>query len=307
MSENKQYIELMNLYNKNMIELDKCNKTVSELKKIVLSNQSKNEINKLQEDLNHFIDDFKSYKYKLIELVNIVGNSDFNKKEEKDEKKTNKLTSEELFEKRLKQSEETIQGKIEFLTDFAELVNTKLMSLEKKFKSMNKDMKDEIKILLKNDTYQVVEQFKLKLNSFANRFENELKNKIDRIGLNNFETKLNSKLSFDLREKLNRNDLKRNNFVINKKIDTLENKISKTLVDTIIDLQMEDAPLLIKQNNKNVGLCASCNRPFAENSMSMDSFNMSTTPNIIRRSNSKLKSIISLKKLPSIMQTNNQK
>jgi uncharacterized protein YdiU (UPF0061 family) len=239
--------------------------------------------------------------------VNIVGNSDFNKKEEKDEKKTNKLTSEELFEKRLKQSEETIQGKIEFLTDFAELVNTKLMSLEKKFKSMNKDMKDEIKILLKNDTYQVVEQFKLKLNSFANRFENELKNKIDRIGLNNFETKLNSKLSFDLREKLNRNDLKRNNFVINKKIDTLENKISKTLVDTIIDLQMEDAPLLIKQNNKNVGLCASCNRPFAENSMSMDSFNMSTTPNIIRRSNSKLKSIISLKKLPSIMQTNNQK
>ena len=64
MSENKQYIELMNLYNKNMIELNKCNKTVSELKKIVLSNQSKNEINKLQEDLNHFIDDFKSYKYK---------------------------------------------------------------------------------------------------------------------------------------------------------------------------------------------------------------------------------------------------
>jgi len=309
MSENKQYIELMNLYNKSMIELNKCNKTISELKNIVLSNQNKNDFNKLQEDLTHFTDDFKIYKYKLIDLVNIVGNSDFNRKEEKDEKKTGeksqKLSKDDLFEKKLKQSEETIQGKIEFLTDFAEIMNNKLMSLEKKFKSMNKDIKDEIKLLLKNDTYQVVEQFKLKLNSFTNKFENELKNKIDRIGLNNFETKLNSKLNFDLRDKLNRNDLKKNNFAINKKIDTLENKISKTLVDTIIDLQMDDAPLLLKQNNKNVGLCASCNRPFAENSVTMDSFNMSTTPNVIRRSNSKLKSVISLKKLPNIIQNNN--
>jgi hypothetical protein len=78
MSENKQYIELMNLYNKNMIELNKCNKTVSELKNIVLSNQSKNDFNKLQEDLSHFRGNFKSFKYKLIGLVNIVGNSDFN-------------------------------------------------------------------------------------------------------------------------------------------------------------------------------------------------------------------------------------
>ena len=311
MSENGQYIELMNLYNKNMIELNKCNKTVSELKNIVLSNQSKNDFNKLQEDLSHFRDDFKIYKYKLIDLVQLVGHSDVNKTEEKEEKKTgeksNKLSKEELFEKKLKQSEETIQGKLEFLTDFAEIMNNKLVSLEKKFKSMNKDIKDEIKILLKNDTYQVVEQFKLKLNSFTNKFENELKNKIDRIGLNSFETKLNSKLSFDLKDKLNRNDLKKNNFVINKKIDTLENKISKTLVDTIIDLQMDDAPLLMKQNNKNVGLCASCNRPFAENSMTMDSFNMSTSPNIIRRPNSKLKSVISLKKLPNIVQNINQK
>jgi hypothetical protein len=261
----------------------------------------------MQEDLSNFRDDFKSYKYKLIDLLNIVGNAGFNKKEEKEEKKIHKLSSEELYEKKLKQSEETIQGKLEFLTDFAEIMNNKLVSLEKKFKSMNKDIKDEIKILLKNDTYQVVEQFKLKLNSFTNKFENELKNKIDRIGLNSFETKLNSKLSFDLKDKLNRNDLKKNNFVINKKIDTLENKISKTLVDTIIDLQMDDAPLLMKQNNKNVGLCASCNRPFAENSMTMESFNMSTSPNIIRRPNSKLKSVISLKKLPNIIQNNNQK
>ena len=38
----------------------------------------------------------------------------------------------------------------------------------------------------------------------------------------------------DLKDKLNKNDLKKNNLSINKKIDKLENKISKTLVDTII-------------------------------------------------------------------------
>jgi hypothetical protein len=38
----------------------------------------------------------------------------------------------------------------------------------------------------------------------------------------------------------------------------LENKISKTLVDTIIDLQMDDQPLLLKKNAKNIDKCASC-------------------------------------------------
>ena len=32
----------------------------------------------------------------------------------------------------------------------------------------------------------------------------------------------------------------------NKKIDNLENTISRTLVDTLIDLQMEEAPLMTK-------------------------------------------------------------
>ena len=52
--------------------------------------------------------------------------------------------------------------------------------------------------------------------------------------------------------------LRKNNNVINRKIDSLENKISKTLVDTIIDLQMDDQPLLLKKNAKNMDKCASC-------------------------------------------------
>jgi len=166
-----------------------------------------------------------------------------------------------------------------------------------------------MKANLRVDTYKVVEQFKLKLNSFTDKFENELKNKIDKIGLNVFENKLNSKLSIDLKDKLNKNDLKKNNFMINKKIDTLENKISKTLVDTIIDLQMDDVPLLIKKNQKNIELCASCNRPLNDISnnnnigignKTIEHTQLSTTPNYILTPKNKLKSISSLKRLPVI-------
>ena len=64
-----------------------------------------------------------------------------------------------------------------------------------------------------------------------------------------------------MKEKLDRVELKKNNNVIRRKIDSLENKISKTLVDTIIDLQMDEAPLIVKKNAKNYDLCASCNQP----------------------------------------------
>ena len=63
-----------------------------------------------------------------------------------------------------------------------------------------------------------------------------------------------------MRDKLDKNDLKKNNNTINRKIDSLENKISKTLVDTIIDLQMDEAPLIVKKNMKNIEKCASCNQ-----------------------------------------------
>ena len=56
-----------------------------------------------------------------------------------------------------------------------------------------------------------MQQFKLRLESFTNKFEHELKNKIDQIGLNDFETKMNNKFHIDLKEKLDKNDMKKNN------------------------------------------------------------------------------------------------
>ena len=55
-----------------------------------------------------------------------------------------------------------------------------------------------------------MQQFKSRLESFTNKFEYELKNKIDQIGLTDFENKINNKFYIDLREKIDKSDLKKN-------------------------------------------------------------------------------------------------
>ncbi len=144
-------------------------------------------------------------------------------------------------------------------------MDAKIIALENKNKSLTKEIKDEVKQNLKNETVKIMQQFKIRLEGFTNRFENELRFKIDQIGLNDFENKINSKLNVDLKEKLDKNDLKKNNYMIKKKIDNLESKISKTFVDTLIDLQMEEQPLIIKKTGNGADVCASCNQHISKN------------------------------------------
>lgn len=303
LSKNKHFIELMKLNQHNSSELNKNMKNYLDLKTLISSSLSHSDLDELKKEFSDFKNEYKIYKNKLIELIQLVGGFDLNNI---DGKEINEkfVDEEKIFDNKIKQSEQTIKGKINFLTDYMEDISNKIMKMEKKMNSITKDLKDDMKANLRLDTYKVVEQFKLKLNSFTDKFENELRNKIDKIGLNVFENKLNSKLSFDLKDKLNKNDLKKNNFLINRKIDTLENKISKTLVDTIIDLQMDDAPLLMKKNQKNEELCASCNRPLNDNNISsfktIEPKHIATTPNFMISPRNKMKNISSLKKLPVI-------
>ena len=299
LTKNKHFIELMKLNQQNSSELNKNMKNYLNLKTLISSSLSSSDIEELKKEITDFKNDYRIYKNKLVDLIQLIGGSDLNNSEDK------YIEEEKMFDNKLKQSEQTIKGKIEFITEYLEDLSNKLMKAEKKLNSLTKDLKDDMKANLRLDTFKVVEQFKLKLNSFTDKFENELKNKIDKMGLNVFENKLNSKLNLDLKDKLNKNDLKKNNFMINKKIDTLENKISKTLVDTIIDLQMDDAPLLMKKNNRNVELCASCNRPLNDNNLCSKTIepntnHTTTSPNFVITPKTKIKNIASLKKLPAI-------
>ena len=300
-SKNKHFVELMKQNKQNSKELNKNLRNFFDLKKQLSSDHTQNEISELKTEYIDLNEEFKVYKQKLLNLIKMIGDYETKKEEDEEDEKYGK-NDDISVEKKLKQTEETITGKIEFLVQCVEKLNDKFEKIDKKLGTITKEVKDDIKAAIRVDTYKVVEQFKLKLSSFTEKFENELKNKIDKIGLNIFETKLNNKLSLNLKDKLNKNDLKKNNYIISKKIDTLENKISKTLVDTIIDLQMDDAPLIVKKNQRNVELCVSCNRPLETFSKTIEQIPLSNSPNInsVTTPRTQVKNIVCLKKLPII-------
>ena len=271
-SKNKHFVELMKQNKQNSKELNKNLRNFFDLKKQLSSDHTQNEISELKTEYIDLNEEFKVYKQKLLNLIKMIGDYETKKEEDEEDEKC------------------------------VEKLNDKFEKIDKKLGSISKEVKDDIKAAIRVDTYKVVEQFKLKLSSFTEKFENELKNKIDKIGLNIFETKLNNKLSLNLKDKLNKNDLKKNNYIISKKIDTLENKISKTLVDTIIDLQMDDAPLIVKKNQRNVELCVSCNRPLETISKTIEQIPINTSPNInsVTTPRTQVKNIVCLKKLPII-------
>ena len=248
LSLNPKINELINNYNQNCEDIEKNNKTIIDIRNILVTNPTQKDIAKLKNEIEIIDEIARVNKAKILELSkNIEGNE-----EEEEEDSQNNIPG-------------TIKDKFKFLNRTCQTLNNKLLSLEIKNKNITKEVKDDLKQNLKNETSKIMQQFKQRLESFTNKFEHELKNKIDQMGLSEFETKINNKFHIDLREKLDKNELKKNNNVIKRKIDNLENKISKTLVDTIIDLQMDDQPLIIKKNGNGVDICASCNQPYSRN------------------------------------------
>ena len=243
---NPKINELFLNLNQNREDIDKNSKTIVDLRNILISNPTKNDIINLKNEINSIEEELKSCNLKVLDITKNL------EADEEDEDPQNALTG-------------TIGDKIIFLNKSCIGLNMKISAIENKNKNLTKEVKDDIKQNLKNETAKIMQQFKLRLESFGNKFEYQLKNKIDQIGLSDFETKMNSKLHTDLKDKLDKNDLRKNNNMIKRKIDNLETKISKTLVDTIIDLQMEDQPLIAKKNVNGVEICASCNQSMPKN------------------------------------------
>ena len=245
LSKNTQILEIIKLITKHNEEINNNNKSVIDLRKTLIAIDIDKRINILLEKINSLEEHSERSKKKIYDLNNIINGS--NEREESEE-------NEETFEPTC------IRGKLELTEKLFNTMNDKISSIEAKYKSITKEMKDDIKSNLKIESIKTVNQFRDKLELFTRRFEEELRNKIDQMGLNNFEKRMNSKIFYDLKDKLNRQEMQKNNNLINRKIDSLENKISKTLVDTIIDLQMDEAPLIIKKAPNNLEICASCNQ-----------------------------------------------
>ena len=245
LSKNSQILEILKIITKHNEEINNNVKSVIDLRKILISLEVDKKINILLEKINALEENDERTKKKIFELNQVING--INEKEESEENEEN-------------YDPNSLKGKIEISEKLINTLNDKIMILEGKYKSITREIKEDIKSNLKVESIKTVNQFREKLETFTRRFEEELRNKIDQMGLNNFEKRMNSKIYFDLKDKLNRQEMQKNNNLINRKIDSLENKISKTLVDTIIDLQMDEAPLISKKAPNNLEICASCNQ-----------------------------------------------
>ena len=242
--ENPKIFDVYEMINKCKEEISKNDKSIISIRNILTMSPTQNDILVIRTDLERLNEESKK---KFNEILRMLNGDDDEESEDDDDKSG--------------LSGLCIRKKIEVLIDKYHELFSKISNIQNKNNSLSKEIKEEVKLKLKNEILKVVGEFKLKLDNFTSKFEIELKNKIDKGGLIMFEDKLNSKIKGDLKEKLDRVELKKNNNQIRRKIDSLENKISKTLVDTIIDLQMDEAPLIIKKNSNNYELCASCNQP----------------------------------------------
>lgn len=154
----------------------------------------------------------------------------------------------------------SIRESLELLNSKSYLALDKVDKLEKKQVEIHKNILLIIKQDLRNESKRIFDEFKVNLKSSLARIEDQLREKVDKFNLNEFSQKLDSKFNHEIKYKLDKGDLNKNNISIHKKINSLENKISKALVDTLIDLQIEEAPLLVKKNLKQFDRCASCNQ-----------------------------------------------
>ena len=247
-SSNERMDKIENNQQKNVEDIKYNNKAILDIKTTLTNFSTKNDINKIKTEQEKINKECKINRMKIEDIVkNIEGQP--NDDDEEEEKGQNNNVAVTTYEK------------IKLLNRTCQTLNNKISSLENRSRSITKEVKDDVKQNLKIETGKIMQQFRNKLDGFTTRFEYELRNKIDQIGLTDFENKMNNKFYVDLREKLDKTDLKKNNNMLNRKIDNLESKISKTLVDTIIDLQMDEQPLIIKKNGNGVDVCASCNQP----------------------------------------------
>ena len=280
-SKNPQILEIVRMVTQHNEEINNNNKTVIDLRKTILAIEADRKFNILVEKTTKLEEDNDRNKKRIFELIKTIDGY-----EDQDD-----------YNDESNYQPETIKGKISLLEKSFNNLHDKFIQLEAKNKSLTKEIKEDIKSNLRIETVKTVGQFREKLETFTRRFEEELRSKIDQMGLNNFEKKMNTKIYYDLKDKLNRNEMQKNNNLINRKIDSLENKISKTLVDTIIDLQMDEAPLIIKKTSNNMDICASCNqliqkeRGYISNTEqnTQSSQNMNTNKNLSSSNNNKFR------------------
>jgi len=223
---------------------------------------------------------------KLEELHGKIGEVDFALRKQKNlfEERFKNLEGEAIATDDVNNAEQpngggSIKDNFRSINASVKTVCDKIEKVTMRLDNMNTEILTKVKKDLSAESAKILVEFKSDLKNSIMSIQEQLREKVDKFSLDEFGKYVNEKLSLEMNKKLDRTDLKKNNNLINKKIDTLENKISKTLVDTLIDLQMEEAPLISK---KSLGggsaneKCASCNQ-FVLNTTFINEDNLNET------------------------------
>ena len=118
-SKNKHFVELMKQNKQNSKELNKNLRNFFYLKNQLSSDHTQNEISTLKTEYIDLSEEFKVYKQKLLDVIKMIGKYEIKKDEDEEDEKDRK-NDEINIEKKLKQTEETITGKIEYLVQCVE-------------------------------------------------------------------------------------------------------------------------------------------------------------------------------------------
>ena len=156
--------------------------------------------------------------------------------------------------------------------DYLKKLSEGINKVNNRINNLNKETLLLVKKDLKTESATILEEFKSGLKISITRIENQLRDKVDKLGLDEFWNKINEQLVLEMKEKIDKREMNKNNMYLKRKIDNLESKISRTLVDTLIDLQMDEAPLVVKRNFREINgpKCASCGQNLP-NGMNMNS------------------------------------
>ena len=197
--KNPKFSDILNSIAKLEKDIGKNDSSIINIRNILALTPTQNDFINLRQEVERISEESSK---KINEIVKTINGEE--EDEEEDDKK-NALAG------------YCLNKKINILiTRFNDLYS-KLISIQNKNNAFSREIKEEVKQNLKTETIKVVEEFKSKLNSFTNKFDNELRMKIDHGGLSVFEDKISNKFRTDLKEKLDKTELKKNNYVIKRK------------------------------------------------------------------------------------------
>ena len=247
--------------NRNMIK-----ELSSKIDEIVLNNTKNNEyyndvIDNLKKDVKNNI---KKVETDLDRLNTMKDDLDFLRQlilGQEEDAKYQKMTKEEKKNELLIGT--SIKEELGIQSNYLKKLSEGLNKVNSRINNLNKEFLAMIKKDLKNESNLILEDFKSGLKDSIGKIERQLKDKVDKLGLDEFWNKINDQLISGMKEKIDKKELNKNNLLLKRKIDNLESKISRTLVDTLIDLQMDETPLVVKRNYRDIRditgpKCASC-------------------------------------------------